>query len=106
MSTNTPPLIPNFENLPIIQAGGVWSDTWSLIMQQLLSTLQTNFGPEGLVAPTLTAAQITAVQNNQLPNGAFTCQYGTIVYNSTANSMMMAVNNGAGAPIFKTVTLT
>jgi len=100
--------IPNFENVPIIGSGGMWSESWSLIMQQLFSVLQTNFGSEGIVAPTLTAAQITAVQNNQLENGQYSCQYGTIVYNSTANSMMMAISDGGSPPkpVFKTVTLT
>lgn len=106
MSTTPQKAIPNFQNVPIIGSGGYWSDAWSLIMQQLISILQTNFGAEGVVVPTLTAAQITIVQNNQLSNGEYTCQYGTIVYNSDANSIMIAINNGSGAPVFKTVTLT
>lgn len=59
-----------------------------------------------MVAPTYTSTQITALQNATDLLGNYTCQYGTTVYNSTANSMMMAINNGSNAPVFKTVTLT
>lgn len=41
--------IPNYENSSIIGVGGVWSDAWSLIMQQLITQLQRNVGTEGFV---------------------------------------------------------
>lgn len=79
--------------------------------QRLVSSLQDNFGPEGLVAPTQDATNIAIIQNHTIPNPSGgapipTCQFGTILYNVTANSIMIAVDDGAGNPIFKTVTLT
>jgi hypothetical protein len=65
--------------------------------------------------PTQTAADILAIQNhvNLIPDGnsgtnfqVYTCAFGTMIYDSTNNSIRIAVNNGADAPIFKTVTLT
>lgn len=100
--------IPNLPPLsPVVDEERNRTPVEQVFIQQLVTELQINAGPEGLVMPTLTAAQITIVQNNTNPeNGVFTCQYGTMVYNSTANSIMIAINNGSGAPIFKTVTLT
>lgn len=66
----------------------------------------TNFSNEGLVAPTQTATNLTTIQNNQNSQSQYTCQYGTILYDSTDNSIRISINNGSGAPIFKTVTLT
>lgn len=106
----------NIPNLPVDNIGTYTDDkgktypielseSWTNFLNQLIKELQTNTSNEGLVAPTQSAANITTIQGNQLSNGQYTCQYGTIVYNSTAKSMMMAVDNGAGVPIFKTVTL-
>jgi hypothetical protein len=100
--------IPNLPVAPITDEKGFRSPVELVFMQQLITELQQNAGQEGLVAPTLTASQITTVQNNQLPNGTYSCSFGTIVYNVTANSIMIAINSGSpdNKPIFKTVTLT
>ena len=98
--------IPNYIDTKIISAGGMWSDEWKFIMQQLIQQLQLNASNEGLVAPTQNATNMTTIQNHQNPNGDYTTQYGTILYNSTDNTIRIAVNNGSGAPIFKKVTLT
>lgn len=105
--------IPNLPTAKIVDENGFPTDDELTFRQALITLLQKNFGEEGLVAPTQSNAlmpvgvdYINQIQNNQLPDGQYTCQYGTILYNSTANSMMMAIDDGAGAPIFKTVTLT
>jgi len=100
-------MIPNLPAFsPIVDESGNRTPVEQIFMQQLITQLQQNIGTEGFVVPTLTASQITTIQNNVLLNGQFTCQYGTIVYNSTVNSIMIAINNGLNAPVFKTVTLT
>jgi hypothetical protein len=99
----------NIPNLPVdkmVDELGNPSGPELIFRQTLVQALQQGAGPEGLVCPTLTASQITTIQNNQNSQGAYTCQYGTIVYNSTANSIMIAVNSGSNTPLFKTVTLT
>jgi hypothetical protein len=99
----------NIPNLPVgamVLEDGNPTPTELLFRQQLVQELQTGAGNEGLVAPTQIAADITLIQNNTDVQGNFTCQFGTILYNSTANTIQIAINNGSGAPIFKTVTLT
>lgn len=104
----------NIPNIPpfsaVVDERGFRTSVEQVFMDQLLKELTMNAGPEGLVAPTLSEGppvnQILTVQNNTNLEGEFTCQYGTIIYNSTANSMMMAVNDGTNKPLFKTVSLT
>ena len=109
---NPPPVIrvPNLPVGKVVDEEGSATQEELTFRHALITGLQTYFGNEGLVAPTQAnttapADYITQIQNNKLPNGQYTCQYGTILYNSTANSVMIAVNNGSGQPVFKTVTL-
>lgn len=103
--------IPNLPMGQITDDKGFATETEQTWRQTLISSLQNNFGSEGCVVPTQSAANILMIQNNNYLNDAtgqtvYTCQYGTMLYNSTANSIMIAVNNGSGQPVFKTVTLT
>lgn len=109
MANNDLTRIPNLPMGPITDKNGNPVDDELTFRQSLITNLQKLFGNEGVVVPTLNATQITTIQNHTITKGAetfYTCQYGTIVYNSTANSIMIAVNNGSDAPLFKTVTLT
>ena len=69
--------------------------------------LQKIIGSEGLVAPTQPSSNITIIQDNIVvsPTGTETntCQFGTLIYDSTLNELRVALNNGSGAPIFKQV---
>lgn len=99
----------NVPDLPIdefVTADRKLSDVGKNFFQQLISQLQNNFSNEGLVAPTQSSTNITIIQNNQNGTEQYTCSYGTILYNSTGNSIQIAINNGSNVPIFKTVTLT
>lgn len=98
--------IPDLPIDPVVDERGFLTDKGKFFFEQLLSQMQTFLGNEGLVAPTQSAANITTIQNNLNIAGQKTCAYGTIIYNSTANSIQIAVNNGSGSPVFKTVTLT
>lgn len=101
--------IPQFLDIAVIEKRGeeyFWTAEWRDIIKQLMSELSTDASDEGLVMPTQNATNITTIQNNTLSNGAATCQFGTGLYNSTANSIMFCINDGSGNPIFKTVTLT
>lgn len=72
----------------------------------LITSLQKNFGDEGVVIPTQPTANITIIQNNQ--NQAtppqYTCQAGTFIYDSDTNSVKVAILV-AGVPTFKTVVV-
>ena len=81
-------------------------ENWRKFFDQLVNQLQVHASNEGIVHPTQSSANILKIQGNQLQNLSYTAQYGTGLYNSSDNTMMFAVNNGSGAPIFKTATLT
>lgn len=113
MTTSPPPIIrvPNLPTGQITDNNGNPTDDELTFRHTLITNLQKLMGNEGLVAPTQTAANITLIQNNTYPNPATgapvkTCQFGTILYNSTDNSIMISIDDGSGNPIFKTVTLT
>lgn len=69
---------------PIAQMNNTCTSTWLLFFQQLINTLQDNFGSEGVVIPSLTTAQIATLGDNGI---------GRIVFNSDTQ-MMMLNNNG------------
>lgn len=98
----------NIPNLPIgaiVDKDGLFTDVGKNFFNQLIVELQTNASQEGLVSPTQTASNIVTIQNSQLPNGEYATSYGTILYDSTNNTGRFAINNGSGAPIFKTFVL-
>ena len=103
--------IPNLPMGKVVDENGFASDDEQTFRQTLISSLQDNFGSEGCVIPSLSATDIAIIQDNNFVDQAtgntiYSCQYGTLVYNITANSIMAAIDNGAGKPKFMTVTLT
>lgn len=96
--------IPNLPNGKLVDEQGNASDDELTFRQGLITSLQQNFGPEGCVVPTQTAADIAIIVANQLPNGQYTCRPGTLLYDST-NDLLKAVILVAGVPTLKTVTL-
>ncbi len=61
------------------------ADTWRQFFDLLINTLQTNAGDEGLVAPSQPDTNTDIIQNNQLQNGAYTCQGGNILYQASTD---------------------
>lgn len=98
--------IPNLPLGQITDENGMPTDDELTFRQSLLTSLQRYIGNEGVVVPTQTAADILTIQNHVNSQGQYTCAFGTILYNSDANSIMIAVDGGGGVPLFKTVTLT
>lgn len=101
--------VPNVPIDPMYEVKGnqvLLTSVGKNFFEQFISFFFMNFSNEGLVAPTQTAANITTLQNFQNSNGTYKTQYGTILYDSDDNSIRIAINNGSGIPIFKTVTLT
>lgn len=112
--------VPNLPTGKIADENGMATDDELIFRQNLITSLQNNFGNEGLVMPTQNneappADYVTQIQNNQNENGQFTCQLGTMLYviadplDYTQDKVMIAVRNDntypATAPLFKTVTL-
>ena len=107
--------IPNLPMGRIVDENGKATDDEMTFRQALLTLLEQIVGTEGLVMPQQSSDNIATIQNNIMyvpvanaatPNAIYTCAYGTMIYNTTANSVQIAIDNGSGEPIFKTVTLT
>ena len=107
--------VPNLPIGRLIDENGHATDDFLTFLQGLTQSLQQNFGPEGLVAPTQSPANVTTIQNNTDSQGSYTCQLGTIIYSKhasdyTQDKVQIAVRNDntypTTAPLFKTVTLT
>lgn len=79
--------------------------------QSLITSLQQNFGNEGLVMPTQTNGlapenYIKQIQDHQLPNGTYTCGFGRFLYDATNNRILVSIDGGGGVPAFQEVTIT
>lgn len=110
-----PVRIPNLPTGPLVNKDGYPTPEELTFREALLTLLNSILGSEGLVMPSQTGVNITTIQNNvmQAPlssNPIYTCQYGTMIYQTDAVSgavaVKVAVNNGSNIPVFKTVTLT
>jgi len=97
--------IPNLPISPMVNEEGYPSDVELNFRQNLISALQQGAGPEGLVAPSQPTANITKIAANQLPNGEYTAQGGTIIYDSATDTLKVIVLV-AGVPTVKTFTVT
>lgn len=108
--------IPNLPLAPMVDKDGNATDVELTFRQNLISALQEGAGPEGVVFPTVNPTQLTTIQNNQNPQGQYTCALGTTLYvevdpaDYTQDIVVIAVRNSNdypnSAPLFKTVTLT
>lgn len=96
--------IPNLPVSPLVDKDGNPSDVETNFRQDLITALQNGLGPEGLVPPSQPTANITTIAANQLPNGQYTAQGGTLIYDSTTNTLK-AIVLVAGVPTVKTVQL-
>lgn len=107
--------IPNLPSGPLVDKNGYPTPEELTFRESLLTLLNSILGAEGLVMPSQPGANITIIQNNtiQTPNAnapTYTCQFGTMIYQtdamSGATAVKIAVDDGTGVPTFKTVTLT
>lgn len=103
--------IPNLPLGQIVDAEGKATGDELTFRQSLLTLLAQLIGEEGMVIPSQTAANITTIQNNvqtfpgATPDTAYTCQPGTLIYDSTNDLFKVAILV-AGVPTFMTVTVT
>lgn len=111
-----PIIIPNLPVGRIVDNDGTPTDEELIFRQQLIESLQRIVGPEGLVSPSQTSADITIIATHQVPdpsnpsNSVYTVDFGTILYETDAStpetSMKVIVDDGTGVPVIKTFTLT
>ena len=103
--------IPNLPTGPMTDDKGMPTNDELIFRQNLISSLQDNFGNEGLIAPTqkddiAPDNFIGQIQNFQLPNGQYTCGFGRFIYDETNNRMLVSIDGGGGVPAFMEITLT
>ena len=102
--------VPNLPNGQITDKEGNGTDDEMTFRHALITSLQQNFGDEGLVAPVQSATNIATIAANRIPDpvtglpNQYTCQPGTIIYNSTNDTLMVAILV-AGVPTFRTFTV-
>lgn len=97
--------IPNLPMGNIVDEKGYPTDDELTFRQVLIQNLQRLIGNEGLVAPKQANADILSIQNKTNANGQYTCAFGTLIYDSTNNKILAAINDGTGKPIFKELNL-
>jgi hypothetical protein len=100
--TQTRHQIAIFPDLPrdnqVVDKDGILTPDWELYFTQLTQALQTNYKPEGLVIPPLSASNITNL-------GGISESIGNIIYDSTNNLFKGIVLVSIGPPIV-TATMT
>lgn len=106
MTTQTRQQQAIFPDLPrddkIVDAKGELTAHWKLYFDQLTMALQTNYKPEGIVVPPLSATNIGNLGNT---NGSI----GNIIYDNTNNVFKGILLVSLGPPVVtttKTFTLT
>lgn len=73
--------------------------------QNLIQSLQSVTSDEGLVPPSQNTANITIIQNGRNTQGQYSCQGGTLIYNTDTNQLQVCILV-AGVPTFKVLTYT
>lgn len=121
-SVNQDIRVPNLPIGQMVDSEGNPTNTEMTFRQALITSLQTNFSSEGLVAPIQNPTTLPLIQDNAIPDPVtgllnYTCLPGTILYvqhptDYTQDKVMIAVRNSNIFPsslspvLFKTVTLT
>lgn len=106
--------IPNLPTGPMVDEEGMPTNDELVFRQNLVTSLQNNFGSEGMVAPTQLYADMLIIQNNTNISGQYTCAFGTCLYVPdfpvggppvATPSIVFSVDSGGGVPLFKRVQL-
>lgn len=83
--------IPNYENVPFVDDSGYLSDSWSLIMQQLITALQTNVSNQGYQVPQQPTTTITDLQTQFAAAADPSVYYGDLLYDSTTDELKVNI---------------
>jgi hypothetical protein len=97
----------DFRGQKIVNEDGTFTDSVQNFFDTLHTLLINNLGDEGLVMPTQSASNITLIQDALItsPTGIQTpsCEFGTLIYDATTNQPLVALDDGSGNPLFKTI---
>lgn len=83
--------IPNYEFAPAISNGGYFSDQWSLILQQLITALQTNLSDNGYLIPQKTTTEINTLQTQFAAAPTPSAYYGDLIYDKTTDQLKVNI---------------
>jgi hypothetical protein len=97
--------IPDLPVSPLVDDTGYPTASEYQFRQNLVQSLQSVTSDEGLVPPSQNSSTITTIQNGTNTQGQFTCQAGTLIYNTDTNQLQVCILVG-GVPTFKTLTYT
>lgn len=92
--------IPELPVSPLVESDGNPTAQEYQFRQNLIQSLQSVTSDEGLVPPSQNTANITIIQNGTDTEGNFTCQRGTLIYNTDTNELQVCIYV-AGVPTFK-----
>jgi|SRR6185503_3760838 hypothetical protein len=92
--------IPDLPVSPLVEQDGFATAPEYQFRQNLIQALQSVTSNEGLVPPTQTTANIAKIAAGRDTEGNFSCQRGTLIYNSDTDELM-ACYYVAGVPTFK-----
>jgi hypothetical protein len=108
--------IPNLPTGKMVDEKGIATDGESTFRRILITSLQNNFGSEGLVIPSQIDEvspndYIKQIQNNTVLNPStgvqdYTCGFGRFLYDSTNNRILVSVDIGGGVPGFAEINIT
>lgn len=80
-------IIPNFENIRIVDRNGYLTPEWQLILQQLFSALQTNVSEEGFVIPKKSTVDIAKIASQFATTQNPADYFGDLLYDSTTDQL-------------------
>lgn len=103
--------IMDFRGSKFVNEDGTLTEVSQSFFDLLTTILIKSIGQEGIVSPTQDSASIALIQDNQVSNvltgnSSYTCQFGTLIYDSTNNKLIVALDDGFGIPVFKNVLTT
>jgi hypothetical protein len=105
--------IPNLPAGKIVDPDGMPTADELQFRQTLLTLLESILGNEGLVMPSQSTTNIAIIQTHvqdvqqgSATNTINTCQFGTMIYDTTLGVAKIALEYplGSGTPVFHTIT--
>jgi hypothetical protein len=89
-------IIPNFEDMQVVDKDGNFTPTWKNIMSSLVTFLQKNHSQEGLVSPQQTTSNINTLSTVR--------SVGSMIYNTDTNQYEICSLTSPTTAEFRTIT--
>jgi len=97
----------DFRGNKFVNEDGTLSDVAQAFFDNLIDVLTKGAGDEGLQVPSQSNPDIITIQDHTVtgPTGISTktCQFATLIGDTTNNKLMVALDNGSGTIVFKNI---